>query len=427
MGQNRPTNGFPLIFGPDSLRHAFFEKLKKVGLSHPFDHPFTPYAPILPTPHSLQVAHSNTTTYPKMEVTGLSDSGVSCVVTVESGDSVLSLKNRVIDALEMSNPSQGAMGLCVAGCSTPLEETVRVSETELCAGGVVSVVRSEAAVLGGRIRCGRSAYILGVSVCGTYLFAMHHHTIQIFNTTNHTTVCTITNTGTFTPAFSPSGSLAVGHASAKQVDVYTPEGSLLSTLSTPSSPACAYTPNGALIVVASSPGNTVQVWEDNKLVRSFDALGTDIESVAVTERYLAYVSKDTVVVVDYTEGKVVATVATVDASGVAAAEGGEVVGACSLRGVVRCWRDAVWTTPTEIHGAEGTELSDLVLSTERDIAVAAGQCKVYLWSLSGGVLLHTLPSAEWSEGFGLALTPSGRWLFVGRDTEVEVVDLDLIL
>ena len=67
-----------------------------------------------------------------MKVTGLSDSGVSCVVTVESGDSVLSLKNRVIDALEMSNPSQGAMGLCVAGCSTPLEETVRVSETELC-------------------------------------------------------------------------------------------------------------------------------------------------------------------------------------------------------------------------------------------------------------------------------------------------------
>ena len=343
-----------------------------------------------------------------MEVTGYSESGQTCVVTVAPDDTLESLKERLLVALGEGLRSERTE-LRLHGCGKRLhdDETAKVSDTALQAQGGVDVVcpRIEPGVL-----C-KGGVLVTLSPCNRYVaITFIGDVVKVFDTNTHDVICEARTRCWSHPIFAPSSEwLLTTTASGQAVQIHsTRDGTLKRSLDIP---AALWTADGRVI----SLSDPLRVWdlEVDDVVREY-AVGNSL-LVGSTEGRLVTAQKDgTLEVRDGESGDVLFKL-TGHSNHVfhcVPTEDEKMLVSCSLDKTVRIWD---YLTGECKHVITESLCNRINASAEGGVVAGYDMSHIYVWSLATGALLRKVTPPDGKQSTAFALSRCGTIAFVNRN------------
>ena len=154
-----------------------------------------------------------------MEVTGHSESGETCVVTVGPDETVHSLKRLLLDELGEGGDA-ARLALCLHGNDTRLDEEERICDIALEAGGAVDLIRMHGPPRLGHICHG--GRLVSLSPCNRYAAVTTvSKTVQLFSPETHVVLGSFPASPNVAAKFSPLGDWIVsGHPSKNVLQLH---------------------------------------------------------------------------------------------------------------------------------------------------------------------------------------------------------------
>ena len=366
--------------------------------------------------------------YTIMEVIG-HHNATSCVVGVAHDDTILQLKQRIIEELDIRGEAAW-LTLRAVGCDVDLgEDATRVSETSLEAGDGVDLVRSAAAVLTGSFAVEGTCIFLVVSPCARYIaVACDDENTFIHSTETHARLTTLTGTTYTTPVFSPcSQYIASGSIDLTTQVHHIPSGTLKFSLPgghRESDLLVGWSPCGRYFLSVSNPMLRVYDAESGSVIHEWDNVdcGGGYNLPVTHDSVLIERAKQVVAFRNYQTG---VCTGSLDLGGSvyfsSLSEDGQMAAACGEQGKVRVWQVSTQELLHDLTATDNCDLFDISVSSSGNVLAAYSKTNIFLWSLQTGALLRTIPHGSTEGEFGVVLSRCGQWLFHVSGKSVSIV------
>ena len=363
--------------------------------------------------------------------TGLA--GKTCVVSVAVGETLLSLRRKIVAALDEVWMDVAQTGLRVKGGHVPLgADRDLVSGTCLEAGDALEIFADATISVPAVYDCGAPACRVLLSHCNRFLCVVcSDSNIAVFATATALQISKFDAHFSTTPAFSPCGEWVSSGGVQHEVQIHsTTTGELRDAFRAHTDITQTGWSRCGRIVSASQDG-CVRCWDDSGGVLWAVERATDGHALCVAGEHVVVGRDFEVCVRALASGDVVHTFEHCATYVCATDDARFVVSTSGHDERLAALRVLNLETFTCVHELDLHDLVHCAAVCTTDVFASFSTCSVRLWSLKTGLHLRRLDGQgslqerdHESSETGLALSACGRIAFVADDTSIKVLRVE---